>query len=69
MLSVGAREILPAEEVEVGRWRGGAREVRWARWKSMWKSSRERGMRAGEMAVHTMPPIFSASPSSILAKR
>jgi len=48
----------------------GKREVRWARWYIMWKSSRNSGMAARKMAVNTMPMMLSVVfPSSILAKR
>jgi len=69
---VGEREI-SLEEVEVGHC-GGAREVRWARWKIVWKivwkNSREIGITARIVAVHAMMMMMLSVvfPSSILAK-
>ena len=48
----------------------GEREVRWARWKIVWKTSRNRGTPARKTAVITMTKMPSVTfPSSILAKR
>ena len=64
--SVWVREISP--EVEVGRSGGGAREVQWVWWKTMWNSSRKSGMRARDPAIPTMAELLTGTPP-MLAKR
>ena len=70
MLSAGEREI--SQEGGGGRecWGGGAREVQWAWWKIMWKSSNPSGITARYVAIPpTSRTVLDQFPSSILAKR
>lgn len=67
---MGVREVSDEGGEVRERWGGEAREVRWARWKIMWKSSRESGMVARDPAIPALRMMLSdAFPSSIFGKR
>ena len=64
---MGEREISEEGGDVRDCWGEGAREVRWAWRKIMWKSSRDSGMRTRDMAVFTIFQMLAvACPSSIL---